>query len=98
MYQSRNEAFGIAGVAAIAGGRQESGGLAATDCVLSQSSVADGYLWQGFIRLGSNDAFPKRLRADTVARFVKLALSYRDSAPKPAVPARRWQEVNRVAT
>jgi hypothetical protein len=88
----------IEGVAAIAASRQESRGFAATNCVFLMSSVADGYLWLGFIRRASDDAFPKRLRADTVARFVKLAQSCHDSAPKPAVPARRSQEVNRVAT
>lgn len=59
-------------------------------CVVLMSGVADDYLRQELIRRGGYDVLPKPLRADNVARVVKLALSYWSSAPKPGVPARRW--------
>jgi DNA-binding NtrC family response regulator len=58
-------------------------------CVVLMSGVADDYLWQELIRRGGYDVLPKPLRADNVARIVRLALSYWNSVPKPAVPARR---------
>lgn len=57
-------------------------------CVILMSAVADDYLWQELIRRGGYDLLAKPLRAENVARVVKLALSYWNSAPKPAVLAR----------
>ena len=54
-------------------------------CVLLVSGVADGYLWQELIRTGGYDVLPKPFHRDKVARAVKLALSYWNSAPKRAV-------------
>jgi DNA-binding NtrC family response regulator len=56
-------------------------------CVILVSSVADAYLWQELTRRGGYDVLPKPLQADKVARTVKLALSYWNSTPKPAVSA-----------
>jgi len=56
-------------------------------CVILVSGVSDVYLWQELIRRGGYDVLPKPLQADKVARVVKLALSYWNSTPKPAVPA-----------
>lgn len=50
--------------------------------VILVSGVRDDYLWQEVIRRGGYDVLPKPLRADSVARIVKLALSYWKSAPK----------------
>ena len=61
--------------------------LAHHACVILVSGAADGYLWQELIRYGGYDVLPKPLRADDVARAVKLALSYWASAPKPTAPA-----------
>ena len=56
-------------------------------CVILVSRVSDAYLWQELIRRGGYDVLPKPLRADNVERTVKLALSYWNSAAKPAVRA-----------
>jgi DNA-binding NtrC family response regulator len=58
-------------------------------CVILMSGVADDYLRQELNRRGGYDVLPKPLRADNVARLVKMALSYWISAPKPAAQARR---------
>jgi FixJ family two-component response regulator len=58
-------------------------------CVVLMSGVSDDYLLQEVIRRGGYDVLPKPLRADNVARVVKLALSYWNSAPRSTVPARR---------
>jgi DNA-binding NtrC family response regulator len=58
-------------------------------CVILMSSVSDDYLWQELIRRGGYDVLPKPLQADNVARLVKLAVSFWNSAPKPTAPARR---------
>lgn len=55
--------------------------------VILVSGVADDYLWQEVIRRGGYDILSKPLRADNVARVVKLAFSYWKSAPKRAVSA-----------
>jgi DNA-binding NtrC family response regulator len=57
-------------------------------CVILMSVVVDDYLWQELIRRGGYDLLIKPLRADNVARVVKLALSYWNRAPGPAVPDR----------
>jgi FixJ family two-component response regulator len=57
-------------------------------CVILMSGVSDDYLLQELIRWGGYDILPKPLRADKAARVVKLALSYWNSAPKPAAPRR----------
>ncbi|MGA2878122.1 MAG: response regulator [Bryobacteraceae bacterium] len=49
-------------------------------CVILVSRVADDYLWQELIRCGGYDLLAKPLRADDVARALKLALSYWRSA------------------
>ena len=64
-------------------------------CVILMSGVADDYLWQELIRTGGYDVLPKPLRPDNVVRVVKLALSYWNSALKPAIPARRAQRLLR---
>lgn len=61
-------------------------------CVILMSGVADDYLWQELIRQGGYDVLSKPLRAESVARVVKLALSYWNSAPKPTVPAQRLRK------
>ena len=53
-------------------------------CVILMSGVSDTYLWQELTRRGGYDVIPKPLQADKVERAVKLALSYWNSAPKPA--------------
>jgi hypothetical protein len=58
------------------------------------SVVVDEYLLQELIRRGGYELLPKPLRAESIARVIKLALSYWTSAAsigaaKPAVPARR---------
>ena len=58
-------------------------------CVILMSGVVDDYLRQELIRRGGYDVLPKPLRADQVAPLVKLALSYWESAPKPALQTRR---------
>lgn len=60
-------------------------------CVILTSGVADDYLWQELIRWGGHDVLPKPLRADTVARAVKLALAYWNSARTPAPLA--WRDL-----
>lgn len=54
-------------------------------CVILVSRVSDAYLWQELIRRGGYDVLPKPLQADKVERAVKLALSYWNSTPRPAV-------------
>jgi len=49
-------------------------------CVILASRVVDDYLWQELIRCGGHDLLAKPLRADDVARALKLALSYWRSA------------------
>lgn len=63
-------------------------------CVILMSGVVDEYLLQELIRRGGYELLPKPLRAESIARVIKLALSYWTSAAsigaaKPAVPARR---------
>jgi FixJ family two-component response regulator len=58
-------------------------------CVILMSGVSDDYLLQELIRRGGYDVLPKPLRTDSVARVVKLALSYWNSAPRSAALARR---------
>lgn len=53
-------------------------------CVILMSGVSDDYLLQEVIRRGGYDILSKPLRAENVARLVKLALSYWNSAPKSA--------------
>jgi len=53
-------------------------------CVILASTVSDDYLWKELIRHGGYDVLAKPLRAEDVARVVKLALSY-------------WKSVARVA-
>lgn len=55
-------------------------------CVILLSGVSDAYLWQELTRRGGYDVLSKPLQADKAARVVKLALSYWNSAPKPAAP------------
>ena len=50
-------------------------------CVILVSRVADVYLWQELVRRGGYDVLTKPLRANNVARVVKLALSYWASSP-----------------
>jgi DNA-binding NtrC family response regulator len=50
-------------------------------CVILISGVADDYLWQELIRSGGYDVVTKPLRAENVARVMKLALSYWKSIP-----------------
>jgi DNA-binding NtrC family response regulator len=49
-------------------------------CVILASRVADDNLWQELIRCGGYDLLAKPFRADDVARALKLALSYWNSA------------------
>lgn len=56
-------------------------------CVILVSRVADVYLWQELIRCGGYDVLAKPLRANNVARVVKLALSYWANSPRKAEPA-----------
>jgi DNA-binding NtrC family response regulator len=56
-------------------------------CVILVSRVADVYLWQELIRCGGYDVLAKPLRANHVARVVKLALSYWTNSPRKAEPA-----------
>lgn len=56
-------------------------------CVILLSGVSDAYLWQELTRRGGYDVLAKPLQAEKVERTVKLALSYWNSAPKPAVRA-----------
>ena len=56
-------------------------------CVILVSSVSDTYLSQELARRHGYDVLPKPLRADKVERTVRLALSYWNSATKPAVRA-----------
>jgi DNA-binding NtrC family response regulator len=58
-------------------------------CVILMSGVADDYLWQELIRRGGYDVLAKPIRADNVERVIKLALSYLNSARKPAVQGLR---------
>ena len=55
-------------------------------CVILASTVADDYLWEEVIRHGGYDVLAKPLRADDVARVVKLALSYWKSVASAARP------------
>jgi CheY-like chemotaxis protein len=57
-------------------------------CVISVSSVADDNLLQEVVRLRGYDVLPKPLREDTVARVLKLAVSYWASQPKPVALGR----------
>jgi len=52
--------------------------------VILVSGVADDYLWQELFRRGGYDVLSKPLRADNVARVVKLALTYWKSGLKRA--------------
>jgi DNA-binding NtrC family response regulator len=45
-------------------------------CVILMSGVADEYLWQELNRCGGYDTLAKPLRAEDVARVIRLALSY----------------------
>ena len=54
-------------------------------CVVLLSAVSDDYLWQELIRHGGYDVLIKPLKANKVARVVKLARSYWNSAPTVAV-------------
>ncbi|HEX5226745.1 MAG TPA: hypothetical protein VFW44_03510 [Bryobacteraceae bacterium] len=54
-------------------------------CVIMTSRVADEYLWQELIRWGGHDLVAKPLRADDVARALKLALSYWRNARATAI-------------
>ena len=54
-------------------------------CVILVSRISDTYLSQELARRRGYDILPKPLRADKVARTVRLALCYWNSAPKPAV-------------
>lgn len=56
-------------------------------CVILLSGVSDAYLWQELTRRGGYEVVSKPLQADKIARVVKLALSYWNSTPRPAVPA-----------
>jgi DNA-binding NtrC family response regulator len=56
-------------------------------CVILVSGVSDTYLSQELARRRGYDVLPKPLRADKVERTVRLALSYWNSAAKPAVRA-----------
>jgi CheY-like chemotaxis protein len=63
-------------------------------CVILLSAVSDDYLWQEVIRRGGYDVLTKPLKAQNVARVVKLAWSYWSSAPRvtvlrSAAPSRR---------
>ena len=58
-------------------------------CVILMSGVTDDYLWQELIRRGGYDVLAKPIRADNVERVIKLALSYLNSARKPAVQGLR---------
>ncbi len=58
-------------------------------CVILMSGVADDYLRQELVRQGGYDVLPKPLRADSVVRVLKLALSYWNSAANPNAAARR---------
>ena len=57
-------------------------------CVILLSGVTDGYLWQEVVRTGGYEVLSKPLRPDNVAKVVKLALSYWNSASMPALRAR----------
>jgi hypothetical protein len=56
------------------------------------SGVTDGYLWQELVRTGGYDVLPKPLRADNVAKVVKLAMSYWTSASTSASSARTYKK------
>jgi len=56
-------------------------------CVILVSGVSDTYLSQELARRRGYDVLPKPLQADKVERTVNLALSYWNTASKPAVPA-----------
>jgi FixJ family two-component response regulator len=56
-------------------------------CVILVSGVSDIYLSQELARRGGYDVLPKPLQADKVERTVRLALSYWNTAAKPAVRA-----------
>ena len=56
-------------------------------CVLLVSGVSDIYLSQELARRRGYDVLPKPLQADKVERTVRLALSYWNSAAKPAARA-----------
>ena len=56
-------------------------------CVLLISGVSDIYLSQELARRRGYDVLPKPLQADKVERSVRLALSYWNSAARPAVRA-----------
>lgn len=58
-------------------------------CVVLMSGVCDNYLLQEVIRRGGYDVLPKPLRADSVVRVVKLAVSYRNSSPRSTTLTRR---------
>lgn len=66
-------------------------------CVILLSGVSDAYLWQELTRRGGYDVFSKPLQADKAARVVRLALSYWNSAPKPAAPAKLVQEASQYS-
>ena len=53
-------------------------------CVILISGVSDALLLRELIRRGGYDIVPKPLRAENVARVVKLALSYWNSAVRSA--------------
>jgi len=65
-------------------------------CIILVSAGADDSLWEELIRLGGYDVLAKPLRAEKVARTIKLALSYWASATRQAVTARRKNGVKFV--
>lgn len=51
-------------------------------CVILVSAVVDTYLWNEVVRTGGFDVLSKPLREDDVARVVRLAWSYWNTATK----------------
>jgi len=53
-------------------------------CIILVSAVADSYLWNEVVRTGGFDVLSKPFREDDVARAVRLAWSYWNTAAKPS--------------
>jgi len=51
-------------------------------CVLLVSRVVDDYLWNEVVRRGGYDVLSKPLREEEVARAIKLAWAYWNSAAR----------------
>jgi len=53
-------------------------------CIILVSAVVDSYLWNEVVRTGGFDVLSKPFREDDVARAVRLAWSYWNTAAKPS--------------